>query len=261
MKTTNKSKKHQVSDAGIKAVRAGDWEIRNHPLKTADMKKFTAEDFESLADAEKRLGGGRCKCCNPKPTMQDSVFGPLPSERLAAARAAESAKSFRAALDEAARKFSPGAKKPKRTLLRGARGRFAPKAETKETIAALADAVQGSGERRSIMDRATEVRKARNQTYGGPGPEWTCQAGMLNAYMRRRFGHSPVVIQAHDIGAFNMIQKLSRHASCMSTGDYHQDNMVDAAGFADCIDEVLTAEQRPWKKSMDALLKFLTSAE
>ena len=233
MKTTNKSKKHQVSDAGIKAVRAGDWEKR---------------------------GKGCCaKHSSSNPTMQDSVFCPLPSEKLAAARAAESAKSFRAALDEAAKKFSPGAKKPKRTLLRGARGRFAPKPETGETIAALADAVQSRGERRSIMERAIEVRKARNQTYGGPGPEWTCQASMLNAYMRRRFGHSPVVIQAHDIGAFNAIQKLSRHASCMSTGNYHQDNMVDLAGFADCIDEVLTPQQRPL--SMDALIKFLTSAE
>lgn len=249
MKTTNKSKKHQVSDAGIRAVRAGDW--------------------------ENRAKGCCAKHSSSKPTIQDSVFGPLPSEKLAGMCGFK--KVGKGGLRGALQNFTATPSNPpkpkgamrrilkampkelKRTLLRDVLGRFAPKPETKETVAALADAVQSQGQRKSIMERAIEVRKARNQTYGGPGPEWTCQASMLNAYMRRRFGHAPVIFQAHDIGVINAIQKLSRHASCMSTGNYHQDNMVDLAGFADCIDEVLTPQQRPL--SMDALIKFLTSAE
>lgn len=242
MKTHTKKPKHQVSDAGIKAVRAGEW--------------------------ERRIGGASCKCCNPdRPPVKiiaDQVFGKLPNEKLveASRQAAASAKEFRAALEaamlkkrESRRIITESGVKPKRTYIRGARGRFAMKPETRETAAALADAVQA---RKSIMERAAEVRQSRNQTYGGPILEWECQAGMLNAYLRRRFGSRPVVIQAHDIGAFNVIQKMSRHASGMAEGRYHADNMVDISGFADCIDEVIDAREKAASRALNALLKTLT---
>lgn len=258
MKAHTKKLKHQVSTSGVKAVRAGEW--------------------------EQRCGGTICKRCSQKPAMQDKVFDKLPHEKLvdidreARRQAADSAKEFKAALEAAMLKkresrritadslesirVNPITKKlvrvsvkPKRTYIRGARGRFAMKPETRETAAALADAVQA---RKSIMDRATEVRQSRNRTYGGPILEWTCQAAMLNAYLRRRFGHTPVVIQAHDIGAVNIIQKMSRHASGMAEGKYHADNMVDAAGFADCIDEVIAAREETANRALNALLKTLT---
>lgn len=237
MKTHTKKPKHQVSDAGIKAVRAGEW--------------------------EQRIGGAGCKCCNPDRPFRlppvkitaDQVFGKLPNEKLveASRQAAASAKEFKAALEAARLKKRPA--KPKRTYIRGARGRFAMKPETRETAAALADAVQT---RRSIMERAAEVRQSRNQTYGGPTLDWECQAAMLNAYLRRRFMSRPVVIQAHDIGAFNIIQKMSRHASGMADGKYHADNMVDISGFADCIDEVIDAREKAASRALNALLKTLT---
>lgn len=83
----------------------------------------------------------------------------------------------------------------------------------------------------NILDQASNlVDGDRSAAYGGPTDDFTCAAAMFSAYLSRTNG-KPVVVRPKDIGLFQIMNKITREGY-----KHKQDNLVDIAGYAACVD-------------------------
>lgn len=86
---------------------------------------------------------------------------------------------------------------------------------------------------------ANAVCGPRNEDYGPPIEDFSCQAQMMSAYLSRTNGQS-VIVTASDIAALMCLVKLGRQAHRPKL-----DNWMDIAGYAACggeIDEFMHRE-------------------
>ncbi len=91
----------------------------------------------------------------------------------------------------------------------------------------------------SILTEAQEaVDGPRASDYGHPSENHTTTAVMFSAFLYRRHGGAVDEIDAIDVCAFNICQKLSRLAN---TPDHH-DSLVDICGYARNWEMILAAE-------------------
>lgn len=81
----------------------------------------------------------------------------------------------------------------------------------------------------SILEEAQRlVHGDRGADYGHPFVDYECTAAMWNAMIKRRSGVDPKITP--DLACLMMVAvKLSREA-----GKPKRDNLVDAAGYAEC---------------------------
>ena len=79
----------------------------------------------------------------------------------------------------------------------------------------------------------------RHADYGPPVDDFTTQAAMFSAYLTRTNGH-PVIVRPQDIGPLMILVKVARQAHRPK-----RDNMVDAAGYAACTQDVNEALNPP----------------
>jgi hypothetical protein len=73
----------------------------------------------------------------------------------------------------------------------------------------------------------------RHAAYGPPVDDFTTQAAMFSAYLSRTNGRT-VTVRAEDIGPLMILVKVARQAHRPK-----RDNMVDAAGYAACTQDVI----------------------
>ena len=83
-----------------------------------------------------------------------------------------------------------------------------------------------------LEEAIAAVSGPRNEDYGPPIEDFTCQADMMSAYLTRTNGQ-PVLVRPQDIPALMICVKLARQAH-----NPNPDNWRDAAGYAACGYEV-----------------------
>lgn len=95
----------------------------------------------------------------------------------------------------------------------------------------------------NILEKAAEaVGGERLANYGTPTLNHGATAQMFSAYMQRKYGERMVTIfDAHDVCVFNICQKLSRLANT----PWHEDTLVDIAGYASNIGTILSEQYPP----------------
>lgn len=76
-----------------------------------------------------------------------------------------------------------------------------------------------------ILDRAEEVVYNRPDTHGAPETSFVKIAGMWNAYL----GFPDALLDGEDVANMMVLLKVARN----SEGQYHEDNYVDIAGYAE----------------------------
>lgn len=92
---------------------------------------------------------------------------------------------------------------------------------------------QGKRPAAEILQEASDaVCGARNESYGPPIEDFSCQAKMISAYLTRTNG-SFVKVTPSDIAAIMCCVKLGRQAHVAK-----RDNWVDLAGYAACGGEI-----------------------
>lgn len=86
----------------------------------------------------------------------------------------------------------------------------------------------------SVLNEALTVTgKERPQDYVHPLDDFGCTAAIWQAMIRVRYGVD-VPLTADFVGLMMVAMKVSREA-----GRHKHDNLVDIAGYAECIDKVL----------------------
>lgn len=80
-----------------------------------------------------------------------------------------------------------------------------------------------------LIEAMTLVHGARGDNYGHPYDDYKCCVDMFNALMDKKYGITPIM-KPQDGVLFMMCVKLSREANC-----HKRDNMVDLAGYAECM--------------------------
>lgn len=86
----------------------------------------------------------------------------------------------------------------------------------------------------TVLEEADRlVNGARQEAYGHPHDDYTCATGMFNPYLRKKYGQNLERfngLDAADGVVFMLCVKISREANM-----HKRDNMVDLAGYAQCL--------------------------
>lgn len=90
-----------------------------------------------------------------------------------------------------------------------------------------------------LEDAAAAVHGPRNADYGHPLDNHSATAAMVAAYLSRRYGVA-LPLDAQDVCAFNILQKVSRLANTPG----HRDSLVDIAGYAANIEMAVDEQER-----------------